>query len=184
METKLVKDIMLPLKHYAVVDMDCTLKDALIALDKAQANLSGDRQPHRAVLVSDKKGSIIGKLGQLGFLKALEPKYNTLGDVDRLSRVGVSEEFIDSMIDNMRFWQDDFSSFCFRAQIIKIKNVMHSVEESIDINASLVEAIHRMIMWQSLSILVRDKGEVTGILRLSDLFSEAAAVIKGGECES
>jgi len=59
-----------------------------------------------------------------------------------------------------------------------VKNVMHSVVENIDEEASLAEAIHKMIMWQTLSILVRRKGDVVGILRLSDLYTELATTMK------
>jgi hypothetical protein len=49
---------------------------------------------------------------------------------------------------------------------------MIPVTESIDENALLTEAIHRIVLWQTLSILVTRGGEVVGILRLSDLFDE------------
>jgi CBS domain-containing protein len=182
MKIKLVKELMLPLSDYAVVSMEASLKEALKALELAQKRLSPDRQPHRAVLVTDKAGKIVGKLGHLGFLKALEPKYNVLGDVERLSRSGLSLEFINSMMDNYRFWQDDFAVLCRRSRNIKIKDVMKPVEESIDENATLTEAIHRIVMWQTLSILVTSGKQVVGILRLSDLFEEVVNIIESDEC--
>lgn len=177
MKTKSVKDVMLPLSGYAVVSLDATLRDALKELDRAQMNLPAGKQPHRAVLVADENGEIVGKLGHLGFLKALEPKYDVFGDMDRLSRAGVSEEFVNSMMDNFRFWTDDFSRLSQRARIVMIKEVMTPVDENISQDASLAEAIHRMIMWQTLSILVTRGDEVVGILRLSDLFTEVASYV-------
>lgn len=178
MKDKLVKDLMLPLDEYTVVSEDTTLLDALRALDQAQINLPPGRQPHRAVLVKNRQGKIVGKLGHLGFLKALEPKYAILGDVERLSKSGLSNEFIDSMMENYRFWRDDLTELRRRARHIQIKQVMKPVEENIDENSPLTEAIHQMVMWQTLSILVTRNKQVIGILRLSDLFAKVSDFVK------
>ena len=69
----------------AVVADEATLAEAIIALDEAQELVPAGRQEHRVVLVQDAKG----RIGYLGFLKALEPKYSNIGDVEKLSRVGV-----------------------------------------------------------------------------------------------
>lgn len=184
MKTKLVKDIMLPLDEYAVVPMDSTIRDAFLALDRAQLKLPPGSEPHRAVLVSDKNDKIVGKLGHLAFLKALEPKYKIFGDLDKLSRAGVNEEFINSMMDNFRFWGEDIIVLCRRAHTIKVKDVMKPVTENIDENATLTEAMHRILMWQTLSILVIREDKVVGILRLSDLFRVISEYIKSDECAS
>ena len=82
------------------------------------------------------------------------------------------------MIENMRLWQEDLTDVCKQACHTKVKKVMRPVAENIDENASLSEAIHKMIMWQTLSILVRRKDNVVGILRLSDLYAELAKTMK------
>ena len=88
MDKKLVKDLMLPLSEYTVVSCETTLKEALRILMESQPQLLTGQAPHRAVLVADPQGKIVGKLGQHGFLEALEPKYKGLGDIERLSQVG------------------------------------------------------------------------------------------------
>ena len=55
---------------------------------------------------------------------------------------------------------------------------MRPVTESIDENASLCEAIHKIVILQTLSILVKRGREVIGLLRLSDLFDEIARQMK------
>jgi len=178
MNSKKVKELMLPINDYATVDEDASLLDAVITLDEAQARVPPGLQPHRAVLVVNKQGKIIGKLGHLAFLRALEPKYNLVGDLPTLSRAGLSSSFITSMIENMRLWQTDLLDVCRQAQNVRVKDVMHPVTENIDENAAISEAIHRMVMWQTLSILVTREGKVVGILRLSDLYKEIASIIK------
>ncbi|MCX6641726.1 MAG: CBS domain-containing protein [bacterium] len=172
-----VKDIMTPLDDYAVVLEDATMLDALRALEEAQKKLPPGRQPHRAVLVVNKENKIVGKLGHLAFLKGLEPRYSKMGDLGVLSRVGLSSDFISSMMDNMNLWKESFTDYVNRAKTTRVKDVMHSATESIDEEAPLGEAIHRIVMYQSLSILVTRADKVVGILRISDLFSVISKLI-------
>ncbi len=185
MDTKRVKDLMVPLDEYAVVPEEATLLEAVIALEEAQKRLPDGRAPHRAVLVTDKNKRIVGKVGQLAFLKALEPKYNVLGDLEMLARAGVQAEFISSMMENYQFFQDNLTDLCWRGRNIRVRDVMRPVAEHIDENASLREAIHQIIMLQTLSILVTRGSDVIGLLRLSDLYEEVAMQMKNapGDCD-
>ena len=178
MERKMAKDIMRALDECAVVRDDSTLADAIIALEEAQDKLPPGRQKHGAVLVEDEKGKIVGKLGYLGFLKALEPKYGDSIDVERLARAGVGTELISVIMDGFSFWQDDIEAVRQRAHTVKVKDAMIRIEDSVDVNCTLPKAIHHLIMKQSLSVVVKMGGIAVGILRLSDLFDEVAALIK------
>jgi CBS domain-containing protein len=75
MESILIKDLMVPLADYATVSEYATLSEAVLALKEAQKNFDQDRYRHRAVLVLDKSGKVVGKVSQIDALKALEPKY-------------------------------------------------------------------------------------------------------------
>ena len=171
---KYVLDIMLPLNEYAVVSINATLYDAFIALKEAQKKLPKDRQPHRAVLVVDREDKIVGKLGHLGFLKALEPRYKNLGQLDMISKAGLTKEFITSMMNHYGLMQDDLKDIRARIKNIKMKDVMRPVTENVDINDTINEAIHKIVMYQTLSALVTKGGKIVGILRLSDLFDEVS----------
>lgn len=173
-----IKDLMVPLDDYALVSQDATVLDALLALEQAQARLAPGRQKHRAVLVVDGNRRVIGKIGQLGFLKALEPKYNIMGDLDRAALTGISSEFISSMLRHYNFFQDDLGNLCLRAGALPVAEVMRPVTESIDENATLGEVLHKMVMLQTLSLLVTRQGEVVGLIRQSDLFEEVSRRIK------
>lgn len=178
MDTKKVKNMMVPLAEYATISENDTLLDAVLALDEAIRKLPPGRQKHRAVLVLDKNKKVVGKIGHLSFLKALEPKYNVLGDLPSLAHVGISAEFIESMMQNFHFFQDNLTDLCRRAALLKARDVMHPVSENIDENASLAEGIHKIVMHQSLSILVTRHDQVVGILRISDLFEELTKEMK------
>ncbi|MBN1211008.1 MAG: CBS domain-containing protein [candidate division Zixibacteria bacterium] len=181
MDTKKVKDLMVPLGEYAIVSHTATILDALEALERSQTRLPPGKHRHRAVLVIDDDKKVVGKIGHLGFLRALEPKYSILGDMGKLSRVGLEPQFISSMMDNFRFFEENLSDLCHRACHIRVVDVMRPVEENIDENATINEAIHKLVMWQTLSLLViREKNgkEVVGLLRLSDVFEEITNFMK------
>ncbi|MBN2226143.1 MAG: CBS domain-containing protein [candidate division Zixibacteria bacterium] len=178
MQNKRVKDVMVPLSEYGVVDQNATLLEALGVFEEAMRRRDRSRQPFRAVLVLDENKKVVGKLGQLAFLKALEPKRNVLGDLSKLTRAGVSAEFINSMMDHYRFFQDDLENLCRRAIGLKVKDVMHPATECIDENAFLGEAITKIVAWQTLSILVTRGDDVVGLLRLSDLCQVVAEYMK------
>jgi predicted transcriptional regulator len=178
MERKKVKDLMIPCDVYPTVSHNADLMQAIKVLEDYQQNLPEKAHPYRAVLVVDDDNRVIGKVGHFAFLKALEPKYATFQDFDKLSKANLSEDFINSLMDNYSFWQDNFLDICKKVQHIKIKDIMHSVNERIDENASLLEAMHKIIMWGSLSILVSGGDKIVGLIRISDIYNEITQYIR------
>lgn len=179
MHAKHVKDIMTPLEEYTVVSEEDTLYDAFVALKKSKDNLKPGQHTHRAVLVVNKNNKIVGKLGHLGFLKALEPKYNVMGDLDMISKAGLDKDFISSMMSDFDLWQDELDDVRSRSKKIKMKNVMRRSTEFIDIDASMNEAIHKIVMYQMISIMVKKGDKVVGIVRLTDVYEELSRNILG-----
>ncbi|NQS98826.1 MAG: CBS domain-containing protein [candidate division Zixibacteria bacterium] len=178
MADKKVKDLMLSLEEYAVVGQEANLVDVLDALEQAKSSIHPHRQPPRAVLITDEETNIVGQLEFLDFLRALEPQYSLFGNLDCLSKAGLSAEFIDSMMENYNILQDKLPVICKRARYIRVKDVMRPVSESIDEEASVTEAFHKIVVWQSTRILVTRKGKVIGVLRLADLFAEIESYIR------
>ncbi|MFC1477665.1 HPP family protein [candidate division KSB1 bacterium] len=178
MESLTVKDIMLPLEEYVTVDKEATLYEAMQKLDESYKALPEGAFHHRAVLVADKNGNIVGKVGHSAFLKALEPKYKKIANFDNLAGTGVNSDVVQSMMEEFRLWDDDLSSICRRTETIKIKEVMHPFDENIDENAPVMEAVHKLVSWNSLSLLVTREGKAVGILRLSDLYYRLTRYIK------
>jgi len=169
-----VRDLMVPLSTYATVNHHHTVAQAIEALDASRERLQSRGQPARAVLVTDDEGRVIGQVGHADFLRALEPKFSLLGDLDTIARAGVSEEFVDSLVDNMSFFRGSLDDLCHRAGQIEIQRIMRPVRESIDEHALLADAIHRLVMWQTMRVLVTRNGVTVGVLRLADVFEEVA----------
>ena len=85
---------MVPLSEYATVPEGSTLFDAVLALEKAQEEFDHTKYKHRGILILDKKKRVIGKLGQLDVLRALEPKDEDPGEINELSQFGFSSNFV------------------------------------------------------------------------------------------
>lgn len=183
MESRRVKDLMVPLDEYPVVSPNTSMLDAILTLNEAQKKRDRGRQPYRAVLVADQNGQIIGKLGQLAFLKALEPKFRMMGDLGQLRSAGVSEEMLNVMMGHYRFFEEALPDLCARGRKIMVREAMSPIRESIDENASLCEAINKIVLYQQLSILVTQRGRAVGLLRLSDLCDEVARQMYEGKPE-
>ena len=180
MKTKMVKELMIPLSGYATVSEDATLFEVVTALEEAQKRFDPSKYPHRAVLIYDKNDKIVGKVGHLDILRALEPKYEQMGDTVSLSRFGLSREFQESIREQFRLLQKPMSDICRKAAKLKVKSFMYTPSEGeyVEEDASLDEAIHQLVMGHHQSLLVTKGKEIIGILRLTDIFNEICQTIK------
>ena len=61
MESKIVKEMMIPLAEYTTVSEDANLLEAVMALEKAQVEFDQTGYRHRAILVLDQNGHIEGE---------------------------------------------------------------------------------------------------------------------------
>lgn len=185
MKIRRVKEIMVPLNEYATVTEDASLHDAVFALDRAHAEFKKNIYHHRAVLVFNSDGTrIVGKISQLDILRALEPKYRQLGSGDPLatiglSRFGLSPDFLNSLISQYSLWDEPLESLIGKARLLRVKDFMytHTDGEYVEEEASLADAIHQLILGRHQSLLVVTENEITGILRLVDIFSEVCDLI-------
>ncbi|MCP4580306.1 MAG: CBS domain-containing protein [candidate division Zixibacteria bacterium] len=172
MTEKKVKDIMIPLSEYVSVSVDDTIKDALAAIRESHANMPTDAYYHRAVLVRNEDGEVVGKLGYLGFMGALDQKYDNLEKMKQLAGSGITKADLNREMTDLGFWTGCLPIIKKRASEIKMEQVMIKFEEAIHEDSSLAEAMHLMAEMQILSLLTTRDGKITGVIRLSDLFEE------------
>jgi len=184
MKTYTVSELMVPLSEYATVSEDATLYEAVLALEKAQENFEDKhtRYRHRAILILDKNGNVVGKLSQLDLLKALEPKYQSMIEGRGPQRFGFTKQFMKSMLQEYHLFADPMEDICRKAGEKNVKEFMYTPSEGeyVTENASLGEAIHQLIMGHHQSLLVTRGEKIVGILRLTDVF--AAVFHKMKEC--
>jgi len=172
MKTISVKDLVIPLSEYATIRMGTSLLEAVEALEAAQGEFDATRYRHRAILVLDETGHVIGKIGQLDALRALEPKYCEMVEGQAISRFGFSADFIKSMCDQYQLFDKPMDDLCKKAGTLKAEDCMDELSENefIGIEATLDMAIHQLVMGHHQSLLVKEGGSIVGILRLTDVF--------------
>jgi CBS domain containing-hemolysin-like protein len=172
MESIRVKDLMVPKEEYVVIDEDSTLFEAVIRLDEERAKHELGRCPHRAILVCDKQGRVLGKLNQIDVLRSLESKYNEIGDLKKVSGFGLSASFLKAVMDKFELWEAPLDDLCRKGAALRVGDLVSSPLEGemIDIEASLNRAAHQLVVGHHQSLLVTSKGDIVGILKLSDVF--------------
>ena len=171
---------MVPLEEYATVPDSATLYEAVLALEEAQEKFEHLPYKHRAILVYDAKNRIVGKLGQLDVIRALEPKYGDMGDIKSLSRFGLSRKFISSIMENNYLWEKPLTDICKKGGNLIVKDFMHTPGEGEYVNedASLEVACHQLVLGHHQSLLVTRGDKIIGILRLTDVFNAIFQTMK------
>ena len=175
MKSYTIKDLMVPLSEYATVTEDATLYEAVLSLEAAQEKFEDKhtRYRHRAILILDKDGNVVGKLSQLDVLKALEPKYQDMIQGQGSHRFGFTKKFMQSMLEDYSLFANPLDDICRKAAEQSVKKFMHTPTqgEYASEDASLEVAIHQLIMGHNQSLLVTRKEKIVGILRLTDVFA-------------
>lgn len=175
-----VRDLMIPIEDYATVGPEATIKEAVESLQKAHEKYSSLHYKHRAVLVLDDDGRVIGKLSMHDVIVALEPAYRQLGDYRMLNRAGLSMDFINSIRESFALWDHPMDNICEKAAHQKVRDVMYTPTEGehVEIDASLDEAVHQLVVGHHQSLLVTENRKIIGIIRLVDVFHAVATAIK------
>lgn len=173
MKNLYVKDLMIPLAEYATVSQESTLYEAIQALRDSQAKFDQSRYPHRAILVYGDDGKIVGKLSQMDIIKALEPDYAEKLGEEHLSRFGISDTYVQSTLNQYEFWNLPLKELCAAAGGRKVASVMYTPTEGeyVTADATLQEAVHRLVIGNHHSLLVTDGDDIVGVLRLTDMFA-------------
>lgn len=176
-----VKDIAVPLSEYAVVEQGATLREALEVLRDSQALVPPGRQPHRAILVRDARGEIIGKVHYFAFLRALAPERKARMTPGYMERAGLDDSLLESSMHMLDFLTGEMVDIEERARSVTVDEVCTTSTVSIDEDQSISHAVSTFLAHQTLSLLVTRAGRTVAILRLSDLFDELATrIIEGG----
>lgn len=166
---KTVKELMVPLGDYTQIFAEDSLFEAIAALERAQKlpESDPDRPRDRAVLVIDQAKRVVGKLSMWDVLRGLEPQYDR--PIDPLA-----------MPMDYGLWSKPFINLAEKAREIKAKDLIRLPveEECITEEATLDQAVNRLIRKRQLSLLVTRNGDIVGILRLSDVFREVSAMIR------
>jgi len=178
-----VKELMVPLSEYATVPEGSTLFEAVLALERAQEEFDHTKYKHRGVLILDKDQRVIGKLGQLDVLRALEPKDEDTSEIKELRQFGFSSNFVHKLRKQRRMAATPLKDLCSKASQLRVEDFMQTPSEGefIELEASLEMAVMQLVMGHHISLLVTREKKIIGILRLTDVFAAVFHTMK--ECE-
>lgn len=174
MERTRVKDLMVPIREYATVTFGTSLLDAILELDKAQEAYTESKYQHRAILVLDEQNKVIGKIGQLRILKAVETRYDLDIDIENLSNFRFSDEYVAGRREQYRLQVPILNEESLRVATAKrVEDFMQKPTpgEFVSEECSIDVAIHRLVAGTHLSLLVTRNDEIVGILRIADVFA-------------
>ncbi len=174
MENYSVKDLMIPISEYATIVLGTTLADAVTALEKSQKAYTSSKYQHRAMLVLDNNGNVVGKIGQLRALEAIEPEYDFNDKIAEVKKYNFSEEYLAQLRDKYRSKEPILKTE--HLKIIATKKVEEFMQEPrpgefVAENCSLDTAIHKLAAGRHQSLLVTRKEKIIGILRMADVFA-------------
>jgi len=178
-----VKELMVPLSEYATVPVGSTLFDAVMALEKAQEEFDHNKYKHRGVLILDKEKRVVGKLGQMDVLRALEPKDESPAEINELSQFGFSSNFVHKLRKQRRLKAAPLKDLCSNASKLRVEDVMQTLSEGefIEEGAYLDMAIMQLVTGRHISLLVTRNKEPIGILRMTDAFAAVFHTMKSSE---
>ena len=165
-----VKDLMVPISEYAAVTIGTSLIDAVKALEKAQEAYTTSKYQHRAILVLDENGKIVGKISQLRALKAIKSS----SDIEQLKKFNFTDTYIAQLRDLYRSHGKVMSRHNLReASIKKVEEFMQAPTpgEYVSEDSSLDTAIDKLVAGTHLSLLFTRGEKIVGVLRISDVFA-------------
>ncbi|OGP58477.1 MAG: hypothetical protein A2V67_02615 [Deltaproteobacteria bacterium RBG_13_61_14] len=165
-----VKDVMVPLTSFSSVREDRTLAEAIevimISFNRTPSTSTVQASMHRSILVLDPRHKVIGLVSFTDLLQGLQapalsapagpapangPAFPTSGAFTLLSR-DLGKKLV--------------------------REVMSPAPITIDAEATLLEAAHRMLELKVRRLLVQDNGKTVGVIREQDLFFEMAMIIR------
>ncbi len=174
MEHYRVKDLMVPISEYATVVVGTSLVDAIQSLEIAQEAFTNSKYLHRAILVLDEHKQVVGKIGQLRILKAIETRYDLGNEFMELKSFNFSDEYITHSREQYRLQGPILEKDALQnAAKKKVEEFMQkpTAGEFVSEDCSLDTAIHKLVAGTHLSLLVTRQKEIVGILRISDVFA-------------
>ncbi len=176
-----VKDLMVPISEYAKVPLGTTLFEATLVLEQAQEAYDHSKYQHRAILVLDENGKVVGKISQLRLLKALETGKSNTEEIDQLIQFKFGEAYIEEQREKIRLDSKLLSEEALAtASMRKVETFMQQLTpgEYVNESCSLDMAIHKLVAGTHLSLLVTRNEEIIGILRMSDVFAATFHAMK------
>jgi len=170
---------MIPIKNYATVSPDATLKEAALSLRTSYCELESGMCTEagpRTVLVVDDYGKLVGIVDFRAFLEALIPEIAG-GLSAKLAALGVSLTFAEAGAPDLDDANLDFDGRVRKNAQTKVSDIMLKVRGSIQAGACLMDAL-KLMYKNKITVLPVFEGEkLVGVVRDADLFLSATDIL-------
>jgi CBS domain-containing protein len=176
---KTVKDIMIPIQDYAVIDPEATLQEAIRTLRGSYCRLETgacSHTGHRTILVVDASGNLVGVLNFRSILKVLVPEVaGTL--MERLESLEVSVVYAQAGAENLDESHEDVVARVSKNAQVKVKEIMLKNRAHIDSQTSLLDALKLVFRKKLIMLPVYENNRLIGVVREADLFITVADMV-------
>jgi len=173
MDTKTAKDIMIPIEKYPHVSHMCTLREAIVEIEKISLEVNRRKSLPRALLVFDDKNQLLGIVRRRDILRGLEPKF--LQNIPSTLQKKLFDVEVDPNLVEISFGKDEkiFQEHTERP----VSNVMLPISATINHDDHLAKIIYTMVS-RNLALLpvLKDK-TVVGVVRSVDVFHEVSKLL-------
>jgi hypothetical protein len=163
---------MIPLAQYAIVSEASSFYETVLALRVAQRQFGQDHDTPNTILVLNKKGGIAGQIDYWDLLRAMEPRYATMGYPRQIIDSECNDcKFPGSILRTYGLWSEPLQGLCDKSTEVTASKIMRPITatERIEEQACMDEAINGMIMQHLTLMLVTLGDEPVGVLRLADV---------------
>lgn len=187
-ETK-VRDIMIPIDEYETLDQNARLCDA-IAILKANYESTKAGEPgafHKTVLITDKSGTIVGKISMYDLIRGLvpetakEPTHSRAFYSLLASRAMEVSDQVGDIQTRFRWLHTSFLELVKQEALKEVKAVMTPVHRLLKEEDPINQAVFMMFKENVRQPLVTRDDTVVGLVNLMCVFSELLE-IAGPEC--
>lgn len=179
MEKMKVRELMRPVEEFPRISNQAKFMEAVDALEKAQQEFSAGKAPQRILLVYDEANQIVGKLSPMDIVQGLEPNYD---HIDSLSRYRLAQGVLETMKENLRFWQKPLADLCRKAYKGKIESfiTLPSPDHMVTTEDQMDKAFHLFVVGRHDSLFVKEGERIVGLIRFSDVYRKITQTMK--EC--
>ncbi len=174
-----VRDLMIPLDRYSVVNPNSTLREAVLSLRQSYCQLETGMCTEvgpRSVMVVDNQGRLVGMLDFPTILRTLIPEVAG-GLTARLEALEVTIAFAQADSVSLDEARADFKERVIRNAGVKVKDIMLKTRGTIQADASLTEALKLIFRNKITKIPVYEGNKLVGIIRDTDLFLAVAEIL-------
>jgi len=169
-----VRDLMVPLSSFSAIREDQTVAEAieaiLLSYNRTLAAGSVRETIHRSILVLNHRHKVIGLVSFTDLLHGLFPRrFSDPADDPSAPTSPLPPPFPDS---------GAFTLMTRHLATRPVRELMSKAPLIIEADASLIEAVIRMLELKVRRLLVEDGNKIVGVIREQDLFFEIATIIR------